>query len=179
MKKTFQFILAAGCAIALAGCSGKDADNNTQSNTAPITETTPVTESQNTTEPPSAEPTDTELPTTEPASEKPSATKQPETTKKAQKTAAPAKRKGTAKSPTIKKTQNNSSEISLKQAKSIALSKAGLTEKDGHWEKVKRDIEDGHAVYELEFISGEMEYDFEINAKNGNIIEYQKESVYD
>lgn len=169
MKKTFQFILAAGCAIALAGCSGKDADSNTQSNTAPITETTPVTESQNT----------TELPTTEPASEKPSATKQPETTKKAQKTAAPAKRKGTAKSPTIKKTQNNSSEISLKQAKSIALSKAGLTEKDGHWEKAKRDIEDGHAVYELEFISGEMEYDFEINAKNGNIIEYQKESVYD
>lgn len=71
------------------------------------------------------------------------------------------------------------SKITIEKAKKIALKKAGLTEKDGTWKKEKTDRDDGRIMYELEFISGEMEYDFEIDAESGSILEFEKESVYD
>lgn len=70
-------------------------------------------------------------------------------------------------------------EITLDQAKTIALKEAGLKEKDGSWKKAEQDHEDGRIIYELEFISGETEYEFEIDAKNGNILESKKEPVND
>lgn len=80
-------------------------------------------------------------------------------------------------------TSDNSAEtgtkITIEKAKKIALKKAGLTEKDGTWKKEKTDRDDGRIMYELEFISGEMEYDFEIDAESGSILEFEKESVYD
>lgn len=68
--------------------------------------------------------------------------------------------------------------ITLKKAKQIALKKAGLAEKDGIWKKEKTDQEDGRMVYELKFISKKMEYEFEIDAESGKILEFEKESVY-
>lgn len=170
MRKIFQFILAAGCAIIMTGCSGNTTADNAQNN-APLTESTPVTQNQENTEASATEATATE----------PTATDEPEITDEfvsTKETKAPSENKSKT-SDSTKKSQNTDGEISLNKAKTIALSKAGLSEKDGQWDKAKRDIEDGQAVYELEFISGETEYDFEINAKNGNIIEYKKESVYD
>lgn len=64
--------------------------------------------------------------------------------------------------------------VTLAQAKKIALKKAGLAESDGYWNKEKTDREDGRTVYELEFTSGETEYEFEIDAKSGNILEYER-----
>lgn len=62
--------------------------------------------------------------------------------------------------------------ITIEKAKKIALKKAGLKETDGRWKKEREDWEDGRRVYELEFISGRIEYEFEIDAENGNILEY-------
>ena len=73
----------------------------------------------------------------------------------------------------------SSNTITMEKAKKIALKKAGLTEKDGTWKKEKTDRDDGRMTYELEFVSGEMEYDFEIDAESGSILEFEKESIYD
>lgn len=170
MKKISQFILAAGCALVMVGCSGNTTADNTGDN-APLTETTPVTQNQENTEASATESTATES----------TATDEPEITDdsvSAKETKAPSENNSKT-SDSTKKAKNVDGEISLNKAKTIALSKAGLSEKDGNWDKAKRDIEDGQAVYELEFISGETEYEFEINAKDGKIVEYKKESVYD
>ena len=41
--------------------------------------------------------------------------------------------------------------------------------------KAELDKEDGIMVYEVEFRYGHYEYDYEINAKTGAIIDYEKE----
>ncbi|RKI39721.1 hypothetical protein D7V86_15405 [bacterium D16-51] len=83
------------------------------------------------------------------------------------------------KEPSGENSTGNGSAITLKEAKNIALKKAGLKEKDGTWKKEKEDQDDGRMTYELEFVSGEMEYEFEIDAETGNILDFDKESVYD
>lgn len=70
-------------------------------------------------------------------------------------------------------------DIGMEAAKKIALGKAGLTEQDGSWKEEKRDKENGRIVYELEFVSGNVEYEFEINAKDGKILEYKQDPIDD
>ena len=67
------------------------------------------------------------------------------------------------------------SQITLEQAKAIALSHAGVDagtvyDFDGEW-----DYEHGIAVYELDFKSGGYEYDYEVNAVTGEILKSEKE----
>lgn len=69
--------------------------------------------------------------------------------------------------------------ISLDQAKEAALNAAGLNAGNVTWVKEKLDWDDGRAVYELECISGELEYDFEINAADGTVLEQDRDSIYD
>ncbi len=69
--------------------------------------------------------------------------------------------------------------ISLEQAKEAALTAAGLDASSVKWVKEKLDYDDGRSVYELECISGEMEYDFEINGADGTVLEQDSDSVYD
>ncbi len=82
------------------------------------------------------------------------------------------------KEPSGENSKGNGGAITLKEAKKIALKKAGLKEKDGIWKKEKEDQDDGRMTYELEFVSGEMEYEFEIDAETGNILDFEKEPVY-
>lgn len=72
-----------------------------------------------------------------------------------------------------------SEDIGMEAAKKIALGKAGLTEQNGSWKKEKRDRENGRIVYELEFVSGNVEYEFEIDAQHGKILEYQQDPMDD
>ncbi|MCD7744917.1 MAG: PepSY domain-containing protein [Lachnospiraceae bacterium] len=65
--------------------------------------------------------------------------------------------------------------ISLDEAKAIALEKAGLSEADVTFKKAKLDKEDGIMVYEIEFYQGQMEYECEINAVTGAMIEFEAE----
>ena len=65
--------------------------------------------------------------------------------------------------------------IGVDSAKQKALSHAGLNGSDVRFTKVKLDKDDGISVYEIEFISGKYEYEYEINAKTGKIIDWDKE----
>lgn len=58
------------------------------------------------------------------------------------------------------------------KAKEAALNHAGLTSSQVSFLEVKLDREDGRAVYEVEFYSGNKEYDYEIDAASGSVVSY-------
>ena len=61
--------------------------------------------------------------------------------------------------------------IGKDKALEIAYSDAGVNSSDVTRSKVEMDYDDGVMVYEVEFIHNNREYDYEINATNGTIIE--------
>ena len=65
--------------------------------------------------------------------------------------------------------------ITKAKAKSIALKHAGVSSSKATFVTAKLDYEDGKQVYEIEFYSGNTEYDYEILASNGKIISYDKD----
>lgn len=65
--------------------------------------------------------------------------------------------------------------ITKAKAKSIALKHAGVSSSKATFVTAKLDYEDGQQVYEIEFYSGNTEYDYEILASNGKIISYDKD----
>ncbi len=65
--------------------------------------------------------------------------------------------------------------ISQDKAKSIALERAGLSDSSVTFYEVKLDYDDGRAVYELEFKSGSMEHEAEIDAVSGAILDWDSE----
>ena len=60
--------------------------------------------------------------------------------------------------------------ISENEAKSIALKDAGITEDQTSGIRVKLERDDGVQQYEVEFYAGDKEYDYEIDAVTGNIL---------
>ena len=74
---------------------------------------------------------------------------------------------------------NSSGFITKAEAKSIALKRAGVSAAQATFTKVEKDREDGVYVYEIEFEAGDYEYDVEVNARTGNIRDYEKESIWD
>lgn len=72
---------------------------------------------------------------------------------------------------------NNTTEKTEADIKSIALAKVpGATDKDI---RVKKDYDDGKMKYEGKIIYQGMEYDFEIDAYSGAILEWEAESIFD
>ena len=70
---------------------------------------------------------------------------------------------------------SDSADIDHAKAKSIALNHAGVSENEAYDMDIELDDEDGILVYEVEFKSGNMEYDYEINAATGAILKYESE----
>ena len=66
-------------------------------------------------------------------------------------------------------------DIGYAKAKSIALNHAGVSESKAYDMDIELDDEDGILVYEVEFKSGNMEYDYEINAATGAILKHETE----
>ena len=66
-------------------------------------------------------------------------------------------------------------DIGYAKAKSIALNHAGLRENQAYDMDIELDDEDGTLVYEVEFKSGNMEYDYEIDAASGAILKHETE----
>ncbi len=66
-------------------------------------------------------------------------------------------------------------DIGHAKAKSIALNHAGVSENEAYDMEIELDDEDGTLVYEVEFKSGNMEYDYEINAASGAILKHEAE----
>lgn len=62
--------------------------------------------------------------------------------------------------------------ITLEAAKNIALAKVGMKEDLVRFTKAHKDADNGHAVYEIEFVVNGMEYEFDIDAATGAIIEF-------
>lgn len=70
------------------------------------------------------------------------------------------------------------SQITLDGAKAAALKRAGLSESEVTFTKTDYVYDNGLAVYEIEFISGDTEYDVKVRADTGAISEYSAESIY-
>ncbi len=68
-----------------------------------------------------------------------------------------------------------SSYIGLEKAKSIALQRAGVSAASVRWEKAEFDYDDGRPVYELEFSANGVEYDCDVHAETGKILDYDAE----
>ncbi|MBA2795712.1 PepSY domain-containing protein [Streptococcus porcinus] len=61
--------------------------------------------------------------------------------------------------------------ISQDKAKSIALEDANVKEKNTSMMSIKKDMEDATSTYDVKFTANNVEYDYTINAKTGEIIE--------
>lgn len=74
--------------------------------------------------------------------------------------------------------ENNKKDIGKEQAKTTALSDAGVTESEITRLKINRDEDDGKIIYEIDFTvsSTNIEYDYEISAEDGQILEVKKET---
>ena len=60
-------------------------------------------------------------------------------------------------------------------AKNIAFEEAGVTEDQVARLRVSKDRDDGRVVYEIDFDAGETEYNYDIAAKNGEILSAETE----
>lgn len=67
--------------------------------------------------------------------------------------------------------------ITLNEAKAIALKKVSLSASQVKFTKAISDTDDGVLYYDIEFISGNYEYEFEIRAKDGKITDFDKEKA--
>ena len=62
-------------------------------------------------------------------------------------------------------------EIDADAAKQIALEKAEVNAMNATFTECHRDFEHGRQVWEVEFRSGGMEYEFDIDAGNGQVLD--------
>ena len=69
--------------------------------------------------------------------------------------------------------------ITVDEAKNIALTNANLTEDTVSLLRTEQEYDDGVLVYEIDFTHGDYEYDYKINANTGDIISYDRDSIYD
>ena len=70
--------------------------------------------------------------------------------------------------------QPEDGEITLEQAKAIALEKAGLTEAEVRFTETKLEVEKGGVrEYDIEFRVGRTEYSAEIRASDGVILSWE------
>ena len=66
-------------------------------------------------------------------------------------------------------------DIGHAKAKSIALNHAGVDANTVYDMNIKMDAENGAIIYEVEFKSGNIEYDYEIDATTGAILKHEAE----
>ena len=78
--------------------------------------------------------------------------------------------------PTAAATEASRGFIGVDRAKSIALGHAGVSASSVSFSKAKLDDDDGRGVYEIEFYVGNTEYDYEIDAHSGAILEASTEN---
>ena len=76
---------------------------------------------------------------------------------------------------TAAQSNNTVGDIGIEKANEIAISHAGLSSGSVSFVKAKIDTEDGVKVYDIEFYSGNVEYDYEINAATGAIVSFDQD----
>ena len=65
--------------------------------------------------------------------------------------------------------------IDEEKAKEIALGKAGIGADGVKFDRIELDRDNGIWQYEVDFRSGDVEYDIDIRAENGEILSFEKE----
>lgn len=65
--------------------------------------------------------------------------------------------------------------ITIDQAKEIALKHSNLTSDEVSFIKAEKDMDDGIVKYDIEFYYNNREYNYEINANNGSIMSYEQD----
>ena len=76
---------------------------------------------------------------------------------------------------TVAQSNNTVGDIGIEKAKEIAMSHAGVSAGSVSFVKAKIDTEDGVKVYDIEFYSGNAEYDYEINSATGAIVSFDQD----
>ena len=69
--------------------------------------------------------------------------------------------------------------ITQAQAENIALEYAGFTADRVTRLRTEYEIDDGIPQYDVSFYEGDWEYEFEISAKDGKVLSYDKDHKYD
>lgn len=87
----------------------------------------------------------------------------------------PAPAATVAPATTAAQSNNTVGDIGIEKAKEIAMSHAGVSVGSVSFVKAKIDTEDGVKVYDIEFYSGNVEYDYEINAATGAIVSFDQD----
>ena len=65
--------------------------------------------------------------------------------------------------------------ITAEEAQNAALAHAGIAESSVAQLEIEFDSEDGLMVYEVEFYAGGTEYDYDINARTGEVVNFSRE----
>lgn len=79
----------------------------------------------------------------------------------------------------VKTSAEKEKSVTLEKAREIAVKDAGIGNAEVSFTKAKLDTDDGVKIYEIEFTYNGNEYEYDINAKTGAIIEKNKEPVDD
>ena len=69
--------------------------------------------------------------------------------------------------------------ITVDEAKNIALTHANLTEDTVSLLRTEQEYDDGVLVYEIDFTYDTYEYDYKIDANTGDVVSYDRDSIYD
>jgi uncharacterized membrane protein YkoI len=72
-------------------------------------------------------------------------------------------------------TKKSSKNITASRAKTIALNHAGVKRSNAVLLRAEKDYEHGKLYYEVSFYSKGYEYDYEINARTGKIVSFDKD----
>ena len=80
--------------------------------------------------------------------------------------------------PSYNQNNNNGSYISQEEARNIALAQVSGATADNVI-KLKLDYDDGRAEYDVEIVYGTREYEFEIDAATGRILQQESDSIFD
>ncbi len=72
----------------------------------------------------------------------------------------------------------NNTKISLQEARNITLEHANLDISVVNIVKCESEYDDGILIHEIEFIYNNYEYDYKIDSRTGEIISFDKDSIY-
>ena len=71
----------------------------------------------------------------------------------------------------------NNTEITLEEAKNIALNNANANQNSVTFTETKTDFDDGQKIYDIEFICNNQEFNYEISATTSEIISYDRDNI--
>ena len=85
---------------------------------------------------------------------------------------------GCNNSTTVNNGNEANKQVTIDQAKEIALNHANLTSDQVSFIRAESDLDNGVKKYDIEFYHGNKEYDYEVDASNGAIIKYDYDIEY-